>query len=62
MYSMAETCSKRVLTLNLALLTLFPQENFVQSVFSVCILRPSKPVTIKKPLLHENFMEMSEIH
>ena len=63
MYSMAIPCSKRVFTLNLALQALLRHDNCVQScLVSVCILRAIRPVTMKTPLLQEDFMEMSEIH
>ena len=60
---MAKPCSKQVFSLNVALETLFRHEHSVQSWFvSVCILRPIRPVTMKKLLLQQHFMEMSEIH
>ena len=49
--------------MNLAIYTLFRHEDYLQSCFfSVCILRPIRPVTMNKHLVQENFMEMSEIH
>ena len=49
MYSMAKPCSKGVPTLNLALSSLFRHENSSYSCFfSVCILRPVRPVTMNK--------------
>ena len=63
MYSMAKPCSKGGSTLNLALKTLFCHENSVHSCsFSVCILRPIRPVTMRKTLWEETFEEMCEIH
>ena len=60
---MAKPCSKRVFTLNFALKTLCRNENSVQSCFfSVCILRPIRPATMKNPLVQEHFIEMSEVH
>ena len=45
MYSMGKLCSKRVSTLSLALETLLHHETSVHSCFfSVCILRPIRPV------------------
>ena len=49
MYSMAKLCSKSVSTLNLTLYTLFRHEASVHSFcFSVCILRPIRPVTMNR--------------
>ena len=60
---MAKTCSKRVVTLNLALYTLLRNDNCVQScLVSVCILRPIRPATMKNPLVQEHFIEVSEVH
>ena len=60
---MGKSLSKRVLTLNLALSTLFCHETSVQSCyFSVCILRPIRLFTMKKHLVPENVMELSEVH
>ena len=60
---MAKPCSKHVPMLTLALLILFRYDNSVQScLVSVYILRPIRPGTVKKPLLQDKFMEMSEIH
>ena len=60
---MATPCSKRIVTLNLALYTLFRNDNCVQSCpVSVYILRPIRPVKMYTPLLQDNFIEMSEIH
>ena len=60
---MPKPFSKRVFTLNLALYTLRGHENSVQSCFfTVSIHRPIRPVTLKQPMVKENFMEMSEIH
>ena len=63
MYSMAKQWSTRGFTLKLAVQTLICHELSIQSCFfSVCILRPIRPVTMNKLLRTEIIREMSENH
>ena len=60
---MANTCSKRNSTLNLALQTLFCHDNSVHSrFFSVCILWPIRVVRMNQTLMEHKFEEMVEFH
>ena len=60
---MEQACSKRVFKMKLLVYIMFCHETSVHSwLFSVCILRRNRPVTMKKHLVQENFMEMSESH
>ena len=60
---MRKSLSKRVLTLNLALSTLVRHDTSVQwCVFSVCIPSTIRLFTMKKHLMPENLMELSEVH
>ena len=60
---MGKSLSKRVFTLNLALSTLFRNDTSVQfCVFSVCIPSTIRLFTMKKHLVPENMMELSEVH
>ena len=60
---MGKSLSKRLFTLNLALSTLFRHETSVQCcVFSVCIPSTIRLFTMKKHLLPEHLMELSEVH
>ena len=60
---MGKSLSKRVFTLNLALSTLFRHDTSVQwCVFSVCIPSTIRLFTMKKHLVPENLMELSEVH
>ena len=60
---MGKSLSKRVLTLNLALSTMFRHDTSVQwCVFSVCIPSTIRLFTMKKHLVPEHLMELSEVH
>ena len=60
---MGKSLSKRVFTLNLALSTLFRHEPLSSVVFfSVCIPSTIRLFTMKKHLVPENLMELSEVH
>ena len=60
---MGKSLSKRVFALNLALKTLFSHETSVQCcVFSVCKPSTTRLFTMKKHLVPENLMELSEVH
>ena len=73
---MGKSLSKRVFTLNLALSTLFRHDTSIQCcylvtvfayvgpvcVFSVCIPSTTRLFTMKKHLVPENLMELSEVH
>ena len=53
---MPKPFSTRVFKVNLALSTLFRHENSVQSYFfTICILRPIRPVKMKKAYVEGNF-------
>ena len=60
---MGQSLSKRFFMLNLALSTLFRHDTSVQCcVFSVCIPSTIRLFTMKKHLVPENLMELSEVH
>ena len=42
--------------------SLFPHENSVSVRFYTTLLRPNRPVTMRKTLLEENFEVVSEIY
>ena len=60
---MGKSLSNRVCTMNLALSTLFRHDASIQfCVFSVCIPSTIRLFTMKKHLVPENLMELSEVH
>ena len=60
---MGKSLSNRVFTMNLALSTLYSHETSVQfCVFSVCIPSTTRLFRVKKHVVPENLMELSEVH
>ena len=60
---MGKSLSKRVFTLNLALSTLFCHETSVQCCVFECLhISTIRLLTMKKHLVPENLMELSEVH